>query len=496
MARTTGSDELYRLIHALTTEEKGYFKKIAKRHSEKENKHLELFDAINAQKEFSESSLKKQFKGYADMKGYLFEMILQSLMLYHAKAAPLFEMLQKMIYSVILQNKGLQRKALQLNREGLDIASEREFFWLHEQFFRHEMIYTEGKWTNGEQLEKYRESFAEIRRIRDMQDNRDAYILAGHYGLYTKVLETVKGKHGYVLDDLVDIAFLEDKSKVLSPGNERSRMFALGRYYDAKDDYKNAYRVYKELYDFENRQIKSKSSLQSNLYRYQAHRTLITSCLLVKSYNEMPALLDALLHTDQYEKRYEKDARYFYCLRYADYYWQTGKHKQGFDFYTKKLEAILKEHKEDVNSGHRLTLLPRKILFDYSLQKFTEAILGIEGLHADGVKNAAPQFKKEGEWLRLLIHLQTNDWVNVKKYAKALQQEKDMELMQWEKAVVKKLFKIQLKNRNEILKECIEIMEEAEKPLVIFENFKLLTGFKHLLAKKTLAELVAADYKE
>lgn len=45
--RTTGSDDLYRLIHSLTTEEKGYFKKFAKRHTSGGNKYLQLFDDIN-----------------------------------------------------------------------------------------------------------------------------------------------------------------------------------------------------------------------------------------------------------------------------------------------------------------------------------------------------------------------------------------------------------------------------------------------------------------
>ncbi len=60
--RTTGSDDLYRLIHSLTTEEKGYFKKLALRHSPKGSKHLKLFDAIAAQKTFEEASLKKSLE--------------------------------------------------------------------------------------------------------------------------------------------------------------------------------------------------------------------------------------------------------------------------------------------------------------------------------------------------------------------------------------------------------------------------------------------------
>ena len=54
MARTTGSDEVYKLIHSLTTEEKGYFKKFALRHTSEGNRYLELFEAINQQNTFEE----------------------------------------------------------------------------------------------------------------------------------------------------------------------------------------------------------------------------------------------------------------------------------------------------------------------------------------------------------------------------------------------------------------------------------------------------------
>src|SRR5687767_1448334 len=122
MARTTGSDELYRLIHALTTEEKGYFKKFAKRHTSKGNKYLQLFDAINKQKEFEEKSLKKKFKDLAVMKVYLFDMILRSLLINLKNVSAETMLLQKLIYCEILQSKGLQKKAIELNLENLKTA--------------------------------------------------------------------------------------------------------------------------------------------------------------------------------------------------------------------------------------------------------------------------------------------------------------------------------------------------------------------------------------
>ena len=77
MARKTGSDELFRLIHSLTIEEKGYFKKFAARHKTSGNVYLRLFDAINKQKVFEEKLLIKSFAAYnfADLKLYLKDII-------------------------------------------------------------------------------------------------------------------------------------------------------------------------------------------------------------------------------------------------------------------------------------------------------------------------------------------------------------------------------------------------------------------------------------
>ena len=75
MARLVGSDDLFRLIHSLTPEEKGYYKKLAKRHTARGTNYVKLFDAINEQEVFEEKTLKEQFKHYAVMKVYLKDMI-------------------------------------------------------------------------------------------------------------------------------------------------------------------------------------------------------------------------------------------------------------------------------------------------------------------------------------------------------------------------------------------------------------------------------------
>ena len=83
----TPSKDLWKLIQSLTTPEKGYFIKFAKRHiSGKDNNYIKLFEAINLQKnEYDEDQIRQIFKGekfikqLTSAKNYLYSMILKSL---------------------------------------------------------------------------------------------------------------------------------------------------------------------------------------------------------------------------------------------------------------------------------------------------------------------------------------------------------------------------------------------------------------------------------
>ncbi len=88
------SDQLHKLIKAMTKPEKRYFKVFSSRHtSADDNKYVALFDAIEAQKEFSEEELQKIFKGdpivnnFSIAKNRLYDSILRSLDIFHAQSS-------------------------------------------------------------------------------------------------------------------------------------------------------------------------------------------------------------------------------------------------------------------------------------------------------------------------------------------------------------------------------------------------------------------------
>lgn len=88
-------DALFRLIHSLTKNEKGYFKKYHKGYGGKEGSDLiRLFDVVEKMKKYDEGALKKSLSGSALMKhlsvskNQLYHSILESLRSFHKGATP------------------------------------------------------------------------------------------------------------------------------------------------------------------------------------------------------------------------------------------------------------------------------------------------------------------------------------------------------------------------------------------------------------------------
>jgi hypothetical protein len=82
-------NDLHKLIHSLTPNEKAYFKKFAyKSKDDKENPYLLMFDAILKQDEYDEEALKKKLKNtklinnFSAAKNYLSDLIITTFSLF------------------------------------------------------------------------------------------------------------------------------------------------------------------------------------------------------------------------------------------------------------------------------------------------------------------------------------------------------------------------------------------------------------------------------
>lgn len=136
MPRTTGSDELYRLIHSLSSSEKGYFQKYAQRHTTKSTAHLQLFNAIAAQNKFEEASLKKKIKNYAVVKVHLHDMVTDAMLIYNRNNHPHISLLNQMQKIHLLFIKGMYAEAIAAIEKARQQSQNMELFTLEQYLHR------------------------------------------------------------------------------------------------------------------------------------------------------------------------------------------------------------------------------------------------------------------------------------------------------------------------------------------------------------------------
>lgn len=113
------NDDLFKLIKSLEKPEKGYFKKFAQTYSKTaEQQYLQLFDAMDAQKEYDEDAIIKKFRNtslssqISVAKNYLWELILKSQRAYRANTSKFMRLNALMENGEILFEKGLYQQAL------------------------------------------------------------------------------------------------------------------------------------------------------------------------------------------------------------------------------------------------------------------------------------------------------------------------------------------------------------------------------------------------
>jgi tetratricopeptide (TPR) repeat protein len=122
-----GSDELFQLIRSMSKSEKRYFKLHASLQGSRKN-YLELFDAIDRQKEYDEEKIRSRFAGETFLKQlnvtkhYLYELILRVLRAYHSDYTTGTQIRDLLKSADILYEKRLEDQALKLADKAIRLA--------------------------------------------------------------------------------------------------------------------------------------------------------------------------------------------------------------------------------------------------------------------------------------------------------------------------------------------------------------------------------------
>ena len=127
------SDNLHRLIKAMSKTEKRYFKVFSSRHIiGEQNNYERLFDAIDSQEEYNEEKVLKKFKGedftkrFSIAKSRLYQSVLQSLDAFHANSSIDAQLKRQIHWAEILYKKSLYDQSLKLLKSARKVAEKNE----------------------------------------------------------------------------------------------------------------------------------------------------------------------------------------------------------------------------------------------------------------------------------------------------------------------------------------------------------------------------------
>ena len=379
MARKTGSDELFKLIHSLTTEEKGYFKKFARRHMPKGNIYLTLFDAINKQKNFEEDSLKKVFvrANFKDLKLYLKDMITDAMIVYYKGNHPhiqLFNQLQKIHFLTI---KGLSKESLKAIEKALKQVRQMELFGVESYLLRMQMDISTTLISRVESVEQANDSYRVLAKqaIRHEENLIESEIMNMDWFIAARKHDRNKGPRNLQTErEEVNIFPVQTMRAELEKLNTLKSIFSIESNAQARyEATKKAMLLSQKFRKFHDESF--------NVVPWVSGH--IVSCNALKKYDEMSALCDQLLKDETNIGMYNDLAfSNVNFIRILLYYY-TGDFAKGLsEIMEEKITPMLDLNKSKSNIL-ALGFQKLKIALLFANQKFQESWLALQAMHAE-----------------------------------------------------------------------------------------------------------------
>lgn len=322
----TPSTKLFDLIKSLSGSEKRYFKIQAKSgNGDQDNKYIQLFDAIEAQKVYDDEALrayiykgqKIQSRKYSELKAYLYDLILHSLHSYDEKSNVHFR-LRSFLQSIrVLYKRGHYDDCEELITKSQKLAEIYERFeYLFDLIqWKKKIAYTTAdlnllskQLSNYEKLEN---------NYLDQQKNSAAY-----QNIFYRIMLRIRkdsllrsDEKKAKLQSIVDHPLLKDYSKATCHQSRVLYHRIWGLYYFGTVDYKKLYTSCEELIELMESRPKL---LKEDVSEYiSATSNFAACCGLLKKYDEVQQCLDKFktispntlddevrIHTEYYSKQF------------------------------------------------------------------------------------------------------------------------------------------------------------------------------------------------
>lgn len=407
MARNKGSDTLFKLIHSLSTEEKGYFKKFARRHSTTGTRYLSLFDAISNQEEFDERPLKKKFASYAEMKVYLKEIIMDSLALYYRKSHSHIQLFSQIERIHVLLTKGFYREANKELDKALEISRRMEIFTIERYLLRMQrkiaipalpLERTDGwyKEATGQNWEKESNQTEWELRVTEW------------FPKTVKFAENFGSVSGAEIERMAALPALSANSKI-------DYLLVLLYMYSLNGNSKKCYEMSKEHIKVAREFKRHGDPNSTDIFAMNNH---VRNCLQLGYFNEALKVNEELIKNNQDQSFRAEIARLRAYLASLFIYLDSGRFEEGLRFIRSIENDLLAIAKRQADEGRQLTFGILKASVLVHTKNYQEGWMVLQGMKFKGNSEIVRQHYAKWVEACLMVQLGMKNFDIVNKIAR------------------------------------------------------------------------------
>lgn len=365
------SGDLFELIQSLSGSEKRYFKLYASKTSSGKNSiYVELFDQIEKKNTYDEKRILQEVKSLkkeqlSNVKKYLFDLILESMQMYHADRS-IATQINKNISSIeFLFEKRLFEQCYKLIVRTKDLAARYEkFSELLAILAWEEKIYVTESASSLVNYEKSIGISDEATAITEKLKSIDQY---------AKLFNTLKfifRKEGILrdakanpkLEKLMQHPLLKKPPLKNASFSEQYYYYAINSFYNLfTDNWPVQYQYHKALVDLTEA---NHEQIQSNPHKYiDLLNTFIVSCVMMKKYWELEKTFQkvhSLLKDPQFKNRESTIVPFLQCCNSMIYFYcQSGEFENGRKLFA-EIEPLMAKRELRMSQTFQIS-------FDYGL---------------------------------------------------------------------------------------------------------------------------------
>lgn len=405
------TDDLHRLLHSLTQNEKRYVKVFASKQSNGDNSNaMLLFDAILDQKEYNEQKLKDKLKGKAvakhlsPEKSNLYRIIIKSMRMFHAEKSVDRELREMLIDIRFLIDKRLYDQGIKELLKAKKLAIKYEnFIVLFEILMLEREIVLEKQTTEvkarlneiHEELYKTIDTLQRLARLTCLSDVFFTYFRGKNLLRSKEHIQELQ-----TLSNRPEFNDLDDKLFYL----QQKYHFARSAFHNTQGNFSESLRHNKEILmlweKYPHFIAEDSQRYKKNLSNY------LSTCLTTGKFEEFPAILDKIRSvpcSSDDEEAEEFQNVYFMELLYC-------MNMQNFDkaeAFLPEIEKGMKKYENKINKARELAFYHNIAIMFFIQHKYKDATTWVRKIIDNGKSDSRQDIQHFARVFNLVLSFES-----------------------------------------------------------------------------------------